>query len=396
MSKSPTSKLLAIAPATTSRALEIFSDHTLEKFQLAVLGDLHLHPDQEDLFKKGQTQLNGVFSADGYSERNSRLLQLGDLGSSKVKSGSRSCFELAQTYLEGFSAPHVLITGNHDLEGEEFDTDAENLVAWQEVFQQPHNWHAKLGPLLLVGLSTTRYRSNAFSHHEVYIDEEQRRWLEEVLQAHPNEPVAVFSHAPPMGCGLKVLEELHVKNRCAWLNHSEDPGWFINLVTKHPQIKLWFSAHFHLSHNYPDSVSLVGGTAFVQTGVMGACGRDGFRQSRLLRGTATGFELLTVDHDSDHNFLRVDLAGSWAPDSVPQITTPEDELLCDPDKGWLCSQWDCSIGQDGYGVRWFQSGPNSLLAAQDNLIVEYDMALQPHGGGGHWGEGGDGRSAAAC
>ena len=46
------------------------------------------------------------------------------------------------------------------------------------------------------------------------------------------------------------------------------------------------SGHFHLSHNYTDSISVVGGTAFVLTGVIGECNRDGFRHSRLLKGVS--------------------------------------------------------------------------------------------------------------
>lgn len=41
---------------------------------------------------------------------------------------------------------------------------------------------------------------------------------------------------------------------------------------------------------------MVGGTAFVQTGVIGECNRDGNRHSRLLTGDALGFKLYTVDH----------------------------------------------------------------------------------------------------
>lgn len=351
-----------------------FSDPELDQFQVGILGDLHLHPEQTKLFDGAVEHFRSVFVNGEVPLDGARLLQLGDLGSGKVASGSRSCFELANKYLSGFEVPKALITGNHDLEGEEFDTDEENLAAWREVFQQPHSWTAQLGPLLVIGLSTTRYRENAYSHHEVYISEEQREWLEDVLQQHPNMPVAIASHAPPIGCGLKVLEEIHVKNRCAWLNHSDDPSWFIRLVNKYPQIKLWFSGHFHLSHNYPDSISLVGGTAFVQTGVIGACSRDGCRQSRLLRGNHEGFELFTLDHESAT--LRLDLKGDWSPAHVPVVHTPEDELLCDPSKGWLCSQWDCSLGQDGYGVKWYVAGPNTLLALQDGLLVEYDLAMQ--------------------
>lgn len=42
-------------------------------------------------------------------------------------------------------------------------------------------------------------------------------------------------------------------------------------------MRLWFSGHFHLSQNYADSISVVGSCAFVQTGVIGECNRDGSR-----------------------------------------------------------------------------------------------------------------------
>lgn len=51
------------------------------------------------------------------------------------------------------------------------------------------------------------------------------------------------------------------------------------------------SGHFHLSHNYSDSISVVGQTAFVQTGVIGESNRDGYRHSRVLKGGCTGASL---------------------------------------------------------------------------------------------------------
>lgn len=115
------------------------------------------------------------------------------------------------------------------------------------------------------------------SVHEVYVDDEQMQWFEDILAANTARPIIVVTHAPPMGSGLKVVQNVHVKNRCAWLNHSDRPQRFIQLVEKYPNIKLWFSGHFHLSQNYADSVSVVGSCAFVQTGVIGQCNRDGNR-----------------------------------------------------------------------------------------------------------------------
>ena len=62
------------------------------------------------------------------------------------------------------------------------------------------------------------------SVHEVYIDEEQLAWFEALLAEAPQRPVVVFTHAPPQGCGLKVDNNVHVRNRCAWLNHSGEKG----------------------------------------------------------------------------------------------------------------------------------------------------------------------------
>ena len=47
---------------------------------------------------------------------------------------------------------------------------------------------------------------DASSVHEVHIDEEQMAFLEAALAAAAGRPVAMFTHAPPLGSGLKVLQ----------------------------------------------------------------------------------------------------------------------------------------------------------------------------------------------
>ena len=104
---------------------------------------------------------------------------------------------------------------------------------------------------------------------------------------------------------------MHVRNRCAWLNHSSDnASLFLSLVRSHANIRLWFSGHFHLSHDYEGSISLLNNCLFVQTGVMGACNRDGRRHSRLLVASPRGYHLLTFDHTAGE--ARVDVAHSYA------------------------------------------------------------------------------------
>jgi hypothetical protein len=73
-------------------------------------------------------------------------------------------------------------------------------------------------------------------------------------------------------------------------------------VRQNPSIKAWFSGHFHLSHDYEDSITFPGGNnrgscVFAQVGCMTTRStRDGKRHSRIVRGTKDGFEICTVNH----------------------------------------------------------------------------------------------------
>lgn len=320
-------------------------------------------------FEEAREQINAALSASPGEA--SLVVQLGDLGSG-ASSGSARCFAAARDYLSRFTAPFTLITGNHDLEGPEFDDDGANLAAWEAAFGQRHFWARDVGPALLVGLSTTRYRSNVMSHHEVHVSGEQLAWLERVLErVAPGKPVVIFTHAPPMGCGLKVINDLHIKNRCAWLNHSGNAHVFMDIVARHPRIKLWFSGHFHLSHNYADSVVATAGCVFVQTGVIGPhCNRDGFRQSRLLRVGRDGYQVLTVDHE-EGGTLRLDVEAAWDAAEPPAVRIPDDEVICDPYAGYVCAQDTCSVLWHD-AIQWFTVGPDTLLAHQDGSLIEYD------------------------
>ena len=44
---------------------------------------------------------------------------------------------------------------------------------------------------------------------------------------------------------VMCAQSVHVKNRCAFLNHSGDAGEFMRLVEEHPNIALWFSVSAH-------------------------------------------------------------------------------------------------------------------------------------------------------
>ncbi|CAE8624992.1 unnamed protein product [Polarella glacialis] len=260
--------------------------------------------------------------------------------------GTTECFKLAKEFLDGFGPKFDVVGGNHDLEApgnvsenkpsvvgiasratdstseimshsfqttrlgiDEFGTDEQNLEAYLNILgkETPQFCHQVAEKTLVVGLGSTAFRTATYTSHEVTIDQKQLEWFEKTIAEHPASDgwqIFCFSHAPIIGSALRVLQECHVVNGCCWLNHTDavNSKKFIQVVRENPSIKAWFSGHFHLSHDYEDSITFPGGNnrgscVFAQTGVMTKRStRDGRRQSRLVRGNAEGFEICTVDH----------------------------------------------------------------------------------------------------
>ena len=246
---------------TRRRGLKATEGSTLPEgkhtFTVGVLGDLHMDPrDMDDSYLARDHFKNMFQEADGTKF----LVSLGDVGESKdctetkqLYAGTSDCFKLVRGYLDGFEQPFDLVGGNHDLEGiDEFVTDEDNLKAYLEHFgkETPQFCHQVAEKTLLVGLGSTVFRRSKYTSHEVFVDDAQFKWFEQCLKDHPAEDdwkIFVFTHAPIIGSGLRVLQECHVVNGCCWLNHGDHPQKFIELVRDNPQVKCWMSGHFHLS-----------------------------------------------------------------------------------------------------------------------------------------------------
>jgi 3',5'-cyclic AMP phosphodiesterase CpdA len=286
-------------------------------FVVGILGDLHIDPRKMEDYEIGREHWLSVFNEakETAGPDHVALVSLGDLGESKncdhnavnpaeLFAGTTLCHTMAAEYLTSFGVPYEVIGGNHDLEGiDEFKTDAANLHAFLKIHQKPtpHFVREIANRTLLVGLGSTVFRDARYTSHEVIIDQEQIKWFEQLLEDHPADAgwkIFVFSHAPPNGSGLRVLQENHVINGCCWLNHSDERNCrkFIELVRTHRCIKAWFSGHFHLGQDYQDSITFPtidpkdgpypnrGSCVFAQTSVIrSGASRDGRQQSRLLR-----------------------------------------------------------------------------------------------------------------
>jgi len=223
----------------------------------------------------------------------------------------------------------------------------------------------------------------------------------------------VFSHAPPNGSGLRVLQENHVINGCCWLNHSSDKDCrkFIELVREHRCIKAWFSGHFHLGQDYQDSITFPtidpsegpypnrGSCVFAQTSVIRAgTSRDGRQQSRLLRGNDKGFEICTVDHQKGGK-VRLDATISYRDDTHEVGVYAHEDEAYDHDEyfkvytpqfnddGYICMEEDndqclitneCPVSEETQC--WWKLADGRVLGMLNGMLLEYDRStLAPLG-----------------
>eukprot|EP00586_Coscinodiscus_wailesii_P014677 CAMPEP_0172492706 /NCGR_PEP_ID=MMETSP1066-20121228/23937_1 /TAXON_ID=671091 /ORGANISM="Coscinodiscus wailesii, Strain CCMP2513" /LENGTH=565 /DNA_ID=CAMNT_0013262487 /DNA_START=187 /DNA_END=1884 /DNA_ORIENTATION=+ len=388
-----------LTPASTSSSPPPF--HSLLSTAQNTLGK-DLSPAQLSLLRSYQT--HGPLT-------NCHLVSLGDLGRKDIRhepgdAGTTKSFTDAKTYFDGFSLPHYdVITGNHDLEGlDEFSTDAANLAAWQRTFQKDTPYFSRrVGHrTLLVGLSTVRFRDAPFSSHECWVDPLQLSWFEDVVRRHSAEEgwkIIVFSHAPVVGSGLRVLQNVHVVNGCAWLNHCDggSRNRFIEIVERNPQVKLWFSGHFHLSHDYEDALCHVGKCTFLQCGVVGkASSRDGRRQTRLVQGNSHTINLYSINHhkrDDKNDEANIRL------DAIVDLTTGQIDIkqgyndydhdqwfsayVPKEEDGCFLGSPDCLVACQQTlpsSVCWWHMDDGAVLGLHDGQLVEYDKTtLSPLG-----------------
>jgi len=189
-------------------------------------------------------------------------------------------------------------------------------------------------------------------------------------------------------------------NGCCWLNHNDavSSKKFIEVVRSNPAIKGWFSGHFHLSHDYQDSITFPGGNnrgscVFAQTGVMTARStRDGRRHSRFVRGNSEGFEICTIDHGKG-GVVRLDATVTYSDECSTVVFahkhedfdhdlwfaayTPQEEDGCylqDPD-GALEGDF---ASRDP--VCWWHMADGAVLGGHNGMIIEYDPStLAPLG-----------------
>ncbi len=258
--------------------------------RLVVLGDPHINVCDEDVWLEAVEDINAL--------KPDIVLVVGDLTGYGPEIGTPDAVRKAVAILDRMDAQWLSVLGNHDLEAGMFAHDEDAVSATLVLLKRREPWLCQdVGPLRVIGLSTTQFRANHPFPHEVYFGPEQLDWFAQTLDEKPDRPVLVLAHVPPICSGLITMAELHGSiGHNAFANQNHAPGTIMRMIREHPNILFWFSGHNHLGQHYRDALTVRLGVHFVHTGVIGRHSRDHYRHSRVVDLGADGFRIRTFDH----------------------------------------------------------------------------------------------------
>lgn len=261
------------------------------KMRIAVLGDFHLDPANPTITEMAMEDI-----------RNSRpdlVVALGDFGADSVI-GTPGGIAQSAAFLKKIGAPVRPILGNHDLQVESAGQAPHGGMeqALRTTFGLENSaGFMEFETFRLLFITTEAHPADiCWQVQECYVSEAQFQGIQEGLSKRPGVPVIVFSHAPPLGCGLRTVHKIHVRSTNAYLDQNHDPFRIQALYRENPDIVLWFSGHYHLGHHHHDSRTNRYGVCFFHTQVHTRFGRDGTRQSRIIDIAPDQTSISTLDH----------------------------------------------------------------------------------------------------
>lgn len=228
------------------------------------------------------------------------MVLLGDYGSNETI-GTIAGLEQVHNYIKPINAQLMPILGNHDLQledGHHNQLPGTMVEAFKRIFELDRTYYVKeLAGLRLFFISTENQPPDApYYLQECFVSDTQFSWIIDQLNKRPEVPCIFFTHAPPAGSKLKTVPEVHVRATNAYLDQNHNPYRWYELIKNHPQIVMWFCAHYHLGHTHPEAMSCLFGTTFFNVGVHGNVTRDGKRQSRIIDTNGSEVSVNTLDH----------------------------------------------------------------------------------------------------
>lgn len=278
--------------------------------KIAIIGDLQFGPGLYDEVAGQMTKLAAL--GPDYA------VSMGDAAGPCIH--TRYGLEDTKKLMDMLCCPYTAILGNHDVEFQpghagEYDP----IAAYREIFGcDPWSAMEVCGALLLFISVEPQNADVMRTVNGVMVSERQFLWVKEQLCAHPGMPTLIFSHAPAAGNALRCLPPLHSAATDTYLDQTADALRWRTLQRDFPQIKVWFSAHYHMGHDYDSAITEKEGVVHVSCGVLAPCSRDNTRHTRFAELTDDGRLIIsTFDHEAPENGLTedavIDLAGTSKP-----------------------------------------------------------------------------------
>jgi hypothetical protein len=258
--------------------------------RIIILGDFHLSSSQPQIADEAMEDVNRLHP--------DLIVPLGDFGAGAI--GSPAGLEEAWAHLRKLDAPLRPILGNHDLQ-EESAGKREHysmIKALHEICGgEAGGGFVEFDDFRLMFASTDPQPADScWTVQECYVAPEQFGNLMEAFKKRPGVPIIAFTHAPPIGCGLRTVPTVHVRCTNAYLDQNHDVYRWEKLYRENAEFVMWFSAHYHLGHDHHNSMTDVCGTRFFQTQIHGLQTRDNTRASRVLDITPESITVSTLDH----------------------------------------------------------------------------------------------------
>jgi predicted phosphodiesterase len=346
--------------------------------RIVVLGDFHIHPKEHHLTEKAIEHINSC--------KPDLVIPLGDFGCHSTI-GSVEGLEQGYQFLRELKSQVRPILGNHDLQRETGPgkqlkgTMARKLVELYQLDEENGVLEYEHFRLFFVG-TDPQPRESCYQIQECYVTDEHFAWIESKLKERPEVPCIFFTHAPPVGAALRTVPLVHVRATNAYLDQNHHFDRWPQLIQDYPSIKMWFSAHYHLGHDFEDSSTYRNGVTFFHTGVHSSYTRDGKRHSRVIDMDKGVIRVSTLDHETGEVRMQPDWSSHFNIWSMGDGSSGRNSVEYVP------GELSCGIGgRDTNITKLVVMNENRLLAVtSDGFMWEVDYKLEAVFGTHHIGD----------
>lgn len=289
--------------------------------RIAILGDLQ--NDTVDNIKKIADDIN-TLSPD-------YVIALGDYGMYNKMGTLESFRDIAEAFRDVKCEKFVPLLGNHDVQfenGEIRCTPGTVYANYEKAFGcPPDNRIIETENLVICCVHLNPQTKDRYIHiNECTVSDDRFEDIKNKLDKINNKPIIMITHTPPSCAEILCVPGVHIRATNAYLDQDHDIFRWEKLARDNRNIVMWFSGHYHMGHDYPKSINIKDGLAYMTTGCPVCASRDGQLHSRIIDTDGKNIIVRTYDHNT--KALRDNVDYSCPMDYCRGEYTPTNAPLC--------------------------------------------------------------------